>query len=187
MSHDSAFAASGGSRLSRTFIVHVEDRPGTLNRVVSLFRRRGFNIDSLTVGRTEKPGISRITLVVQCDEDVALRLEANLYKLVNVLDVNDVTHAPSVSREMAFVKVRAGAERRGEILQLCETFRARVVDVAPESVTAEITGAPEKLDGLIELLRPFGILEMVRTGAVAMARGAAALAGPGASGSDLAA
>ena len=187
MSHDSAFSASGAPRRSRTFIVHVEDRPGTLNRVVSLFRRRGFNIDSLTVGRTEREGVSRITLVVQCDEDTALRLEANLYKLVNVLDVHDVTDAPSVSREMAFVKVRAGAERRGEILQLCETFRARVVDVAPESLTAEITGAPEKLDGLIELLRAFGIVEMVRTGAVAMARGATALAAPGASDGDLAA
>ena len=174
MSHDSAFAAPAGQRIARTFIVHVDDRPGTLNRVVSLFRRRGFNIDSLTVGRTEREGVSRITLVVRCDEDVARRLEANLYKLVNVIEVHDVTHAPSVSRELAFVKVRAENERRGEILQLCETFRARVVDVAPSALTAEVTGTPEKLDGLIELLRPFGILEMVRTGAVAMARGSVA-------------
>ncbi len=187
MSHDSAFSAPSGRRIARTFIVYVEDRPGTLNRVVSLFRRRGFNIDSLTVGRTEREGVSRITLVVQSDEDTARRLEANLYKLVNVLEVHDVTHAPSVSREMAFVKVRAGADRRGEILQLCETFRARVVDVGPESLTAEITGTSEKLDGLIELLRPFGILEMVRTGAVAMARGTATQAAAGNSESDLAA
>ena len=95
MSHDSAFAAPSGRRIARTFIVYVEDRPGTLNRVVSLFRRRGFNIDSLTVGRTEREGVSRITLVVQSDEDTARRLEANLYKLVNVLEVHDVTHAPS--------------------------------------------------------------------------------------------
>ncbi len=125
--------------------------------------------------------------MVQCDEDTAQRLEANLYKLVNVLEVHDVTHAPAVSREMAFVKVRAGAERRGEILQLCETFRARVVDVASEALTAEITGTPEKLDGLIELLRPFGILEMVRTGAVAMARGAAMQGPSGAAEGELAA
>jgi len=125
--------------------------------------------------------------VVKCDEDTAQRLEANLYKLVNVLEVHDVTHAPAVSREMAFVKVRAGAERRGEILQLCETFRARVVDVASEALTAEITGTPEKLDGLIELLRPFGILEMVRTGAVAMARGAAMQGSSGAAEGELAA
>ncbi len=125
--------------------------------------------------------------MVQCDEDTAQRLEANLYKLVNVLEVHDVTHAPAVSREMAFVKVRAGAERRGEILQLCETFRARVVDVASEALTAEITGTPEKLDGLIELLRPFGILEMVRTGAVAMARGAAMQGSSGAAEGELAA
>ncbi len=187
MSHDSAFAAPSGRRIARTFIVHVEDRPGTLNRVVSLFRRRGFNIDSLTVGRTERTGVSRITLVVQADEDTAQRLEANLYKVVNVLDVLDVTHAPAVSREMAFVKVRAGADRRGEILQLCETFRARVVDVAPETVTAEVTGTPDKLDGLIDLLRPFGIVEMVRTGAVAMARGAGMQAAPATTEGDLAA
>jgi acetolactate synthase-1/3 small subunit len=187
MSHDSAFAAPSGRRIARTFIVYVDDRPGTLNRVVSLFRRRGFNIDSLTVGRTERESVSRITLVVQSDEDTALRLEANLYKLVNVLEVHDVTHSPAVSREMAFVKVRARAERRGEILQLCETFRARVVDVASEALTAEVTGTPEKLDGLIELLRPFGILEMVRTGAVAMARGAAMQGPSGAADDELAA
>jgi acetolactate synthase I/III small subunit len=171
MSHDSAFSIPKGRLTAQTLIAYVEDRPGTLNRIVSLFRRRGFNIDSLTVGRTERPGISRITVVVRADDDTARRLEANLYKLVNVLHVDDVTHAPSVTREMAFVKVRAGQDRRAELLQLVQTFRARVVDLGPESIIVETTGTQEKLDGLIEVLRPFGILELVRTGAVAMLRG----------------
>jgi acetolactate synthase-1/3 small subunit len=123
------------------------------------------------VGRTERPGVSRITVVVRADDATVHRLEANLYKLVNVLSVEDVTHAPSVTREMAFVKVRATPERRAELLQLVQTFRARVVDLGPESVIVETTGTQEKLDGLIDVLRPFGITELVRTGAVAMLRG----------------
>src|SRR5947209_7213321 len=110
MPHDSAFSIPSGRRLAQTLIVYVEDQPGTLNRIVSLFRRRGFNIESLTVGRSEREGISRITVVVRADDETARRLEANLYKLVNVLSVEDVTHAPSVTREMALVKV--GAARR---------------------------------------------------------------------------
>jgi len=171
MSHDSAFTIPKSRLTAQTLIAYVEDRPGTLNRIVSLFRRRGFNIDSLTVGRTERPGISRITIVVRADDDTVRRLEANLYKLVNVLSVNDVTHAPSVTREMAFVKVRAAQERRAELLQLVQTFRARVVDLGPETIIVETTGTQEKLDGLIEVLRPFGMIELVRTGAVAMLRG----------------
>lgn len=155
--------------VSRTFIVYVEDRPGVLNRVVSLFRRRVFNIDSLTVGRSERPDVSRITLVVRADPDQALRLEANLYKLVDVLEVRDVTAQPAVIREMAFVKV--GTRSRAEVMQLCEAFRARIVDVGPDSLTVESTGAQDKIDGLIEALRPLGIVELVRTGAVAMTRG----------------
>ena len=155
----------------RTFLAYLEDRPGVLNRVASLFRRRAFNIESLTVGRTEREGVSRMTLVVRADDDAARRLEANLYKLVNVLAVEDVTHAPAVVRELALIKVRAGADVRVAVMQLCETFRARMVDVAPETLVAEITGAQEKIDGLIEMLRPFGVLELVRTGAVAMTRG----------------
>lgn len=171
MSHDSAFSIPKSRLTAQTLIAYVEDRPGTLNRIVSLFRRRGFNIDSLTVGRTERPGISRITVVVRADDDTARRLEANLYKLVNVVKVDDVTHAPSVTREMAFIKVRAGQDRRAELLQLVQTFHARVVDLGPESVIVETTGTQEKLDGLTDVLRPFGILELVRTGAVAMLRG----------------
>jgi acetolactate synthase I/III small subunit len=171
MSRESAFSIPPSRRIAQTLIAYVEDQPGTLNRIVSLFRRRGFNIESLTVGRTERPGISRITVVVCADDATAHRLEANLYKLVNVLSVEDVTHAPSVTREMAFVKVRAAPERRAELLQLVQTFRARVVDLGPESVIVETTGTQEKLDGLIDVLRPFGIIELVRTGAVAMLRG----------------
>ena len=168
----------------QTFAVYVDNKPGVLNRVASLFRRRGFNIESLTVGRTEREGISRITVVVRSDDETARRLEANLYKLVNVLSVEDVTHAASVSREMAFVKVRAAHDRRAELLQLVQTFRARVVDLGPESVIVEITGTQEKLDGLVEVLRPFGILELVRTGAVAMRRGPGARVENGAAGVD---
>jgi acetolactate synthase I/III small subunit len=178
MPHDSAFSIPAGRKTAQTLIAYVEDRPGTLNRIVSLFRRRGFNIESLTVGRTEREGVSRITVVVRADDETARRLEANLYKLVNVLSVEDVTHAPSVTREMAFVKVRAAQDRRAELLQLVQTFRARVVDLGPESVIVETTGTQKKLDGLVEILRPFGILELVRTGAVAMLRG------PGSGGED---
>ena len=161
-----------------TLIAYVEDVPGVLNRVASLFRRRNFNIDSLTVGRTEQPGVSRLTVVVEATEAGARIVEANLYKLVNVLSVEDVTHARSVSREMAFIKVRASPDRRSELLQLVQTFRARVVDLCPDSVIIETTGTQEKLDGLVEVLRPFGIIELVRTGAVAMLRG------PGAGGQN---
>jgi len=171
MSRESAFSIPAGRRKAQTLIAYVEDQPGALNRIVSLFRRRGFNIESLTVGRTEREGVSRITVVVRADDDTAHRLEANLYKLVNVLSVEDVTHARSVTREMAFIKVRASQDRRSELLQLVQTFRARVVDLCPDSVIIETTGTQEKLDGLIEVLQPFGILELVRTGAVAMLRG----------------
>jgi acetolactate synthase I/III small subunit len=166
-----------------TFAVYVENKPGVLNRVASLFRRRAYNIESLTVGHTEKPGVSRMTIVVDTDEFGARRLEAHLYKLVNVLLVEDITASPSVDRDLAMIKVSATADNRSQVLQLAHVFRARVVDVSTESVIVEITGAEDKIDGLLEVLRPYGILEMVRTGRVAMARGAktasAAVAGSG--------
>ena len=160
---------------TRTFIVHVQDKPGALSRVISLIRRRNYNIDSLTVGRTERPEISRITLVLSAEDDVARQLEANLYKLINVLDVQDVAPASAVMRELLLIKLDDG--RRAELLQLCEVFRARVVDVTPGAVTLEATGVPEKIDGLIAVLRQFGILEMVRTGCVAMTRRGLGLVG----------
>ncbi len=157
---------------TRTFVVHVENKPGVLNRVASLFRRRSFNIDSLNVGTTHEPGVSRMTIVCQADDDTAKRIEANLYKLVNCLRVDEITDVPSVGRNLALIKVGVDAERRAEVLQLCDVFRARPIDVGPESVVVEITGAPDKIEGLVEVLRPFGVLEMVQTGTVAMARGA---------------
>ncbi len=157
-----------------TFIALVENKPGVLNRVASLFRRRNFNIESLAVGRTEKPEISRMTMVVDCPNgDVdAHKLEANLYKLVNVIDVQDVSRQPSVERDLALIKVKAGPEKRAEVNSLAAIFRARIVDVAADSVIVEVTGTEEKIEGMMELLRPIGIMEMVRTGQIAMTRGA---------------
>lgn len=155
----------------RTVVAHVEDKPGVLNRVVSLFRRRGYNIESLTVGRTEKKGVSRLTVVLEADDDSARRIEADLYKLVNVLMVEDLTRTQTVARDLALLKVRTTAESRPHVLQLADVFRARAVDVTPEAMVLEITATADKIDNFIEVLRPFGIVEMVRTGIVAMSRG----------------
>lgn len=158
--------------VERTFVVYVEDKPGVLNRVASLFRRRAFNIESLNVGRTHERGVSRMTIVVVADDDTARRFEANLYKLVNVLRVDDLSKSPNVVRDLALIKVAASPDKRAEVLQLCEVFRARAIDIAPDSVMLEITGTPDKIEGLVNVLRPFGILEMVQSGSVAMTRGA---------------
>jgi len=154
-----------------TFVVYVENKPGVLTRVASLFRRRAFNIDSLTVGRTEKPEVSRMTIVVDADRDQALRVEANLYKLVNVLLVENVTGKPAICRDLAIIKVPASRKERSQILEIIHVFRARVVDFDTDSLTIEMTGSEEKIDRLIKVLRPYGLLEMVRTGVVAMRRG----------------
>ena len=154
-----------------TFAVYVENKPGVLTRVASLFRRRAFNIESLTVGHTDKPGVSRMTIAVDTDELGARRIEAHIYKLVNVLRVENITAAPAVFRDLAMIKVAATAESRTHIMQLVDVFRARVVDVAPDSLIIEITGTEDKIDGLLEVLRPYGVMEMVRTGRVAMSRG----------------
>jgi acetolactate synthase-1/3 small subunit len=155
----------------RTFVTYVEDRPGVLNRVASLFRRRGYNIVSLNVGRTHEVGVSRMTLVVDADDDTAHRIEANLYKLVNVISVEDITKEAALSRDLALIKVQVGPERRAEVLQLAAVFRARAVDVGPDNLIVEITGTQDKIDGLVAILQPFGIAEMVQTGTVAMTRG----------------
>jgi acetolactate synthase-1/3 small subunit len=154
-----------------TFTVYVEDIPGVLNRVASLFRRRNFNIQSLAVGHSETPGVSRMTIVVQTDPGGAQRIQAHLYKLIHVVRVEDITDRPSVVRDLALIKVSADAASRPSILQLAEVFGARVVDVAPESLVIEMAGSEAKIDGLLDVLRPHGVLEMVRTGRVAMARG----------------
>ena len=153
-----------------TFIVYVENKPGVLNRVASLFRRRAYNIESLTVGHTERPGVSRMTIVSTIGEGAAHRVEANIYKLVNVLSVQDVTRSSIVARSLALVKVEASEESRHRLMQIVRVFRARVIDMSPQSLIIEITGAEKKVNALVEMLRPFGIIEMVRTGQVAMTR-----------------
>lgn len=159
--------------MRQTLIAIVENKPGVLNRVASLFRRRNFNIDSLNVGRTEDPDVSRMTLVINSEEIDARKVEANLYKLVNVIDVQDATNQPAVFRELALIKVQASAERRAEVLSLASIFHAEVIDVATDSVILQLTASEDKVDSLIELLRPLTILEIVRTGHVAMMRGQA--------------
>ena len=160
--------------MQHTLVTLVEDRPGVLNRVASLFRRRGFNIESLTVGHSEIPGISRMTIMVDSTPQNIERLIQYLYKLVNVIKVDDLTNESTMMRNLAMIKVSANDKRRMEIMQLVEIFRARIVDVANDSLIIEITGADEKIDGFGDVLRPFGIIEMVRTGVIAMARGSSA-------------
>ena len=157
--------------MRRTFVVHVEDKPGVLNRVASLFRRRAFNIESLTVGRTEVAAVSRMTIVVDTDDNGARRLEANLYKLVNVLRVRDLTGAAAVIRDLTLIRVAASQETRTQVMQIVDTFRGRVVDVGPDSLIVEATGTEDKIDGLLGVLQSYGVLEIVRTGRVAMSRG----------------
>lgn len=155
----------------RTFVAYVEDKPGVLNRIASLFRRRNYNIVSLNVGRTHEPGISRMTFQVEADADMALRIEANLYKMVNVLSIEDITEVQRVVRDLALIKVNVDQAQRGDVLNLVQIFRARAVDVSPESLTVEVTGDQAKIQGMVAALSPFGILEMVQTGTVAMSRG----------------
>ncbi len=156
--------------MKHTIVALVENKPGVLNRVASLFRRRNFNIDSLTVGRTDNPHISRMTIVMDSEADPE-QVQKQLYKLINVIQVEDVTNLPGVSRDLALIKVRVDNHSRADVVQLCEIFRARIVDVTPESVIVEITGDEQKIDSMLELLRPIGIVEMVRTGVVTMTRG----------------
>jgi acetolactate synthase-1/3 small subunit len=158
--------------MQTTLIAVVENKPGVLNRVASLFRRRNFNIESLNVGQTERSDLSRMTMVFDSVTLDARKVEANLYKLVNVIDVQDVTNQPAVKRDLALIKVSASPEQRAEVANLAAIFRAKIVDVAPESVIVEITGTEDKVESLVELLKPIGIQEMVRTGLVAMMRGA---------------
>ena len=155
-----------------TFAVYVDNKPGVLNRVASLFARRAFNIESLTVGHTETDRISRMTVVVETDEYGARRLEAHLYKLVPVRRVENITAAPQISRDLALIKVAVSGEVRTHVMQLVDVYRARVVDVSPGSLVVETTGTEDKIDSLVEVLRPFGIVEIVRTGRIAMVRGA---------------
>lgn len=157
--------------MKHTVVALMEDKPGVLNRVSGLFRRRNYNIESLSVGHSETPGISRMTVVVEGDERVVDQVIHQLEKLINVTQVFNVTHQPTVIRELALIKVKATAGTRSEIMELANVFRARIVDVSVTSLTIEITGPEEKVNSMISLLRPYGIEELARTGRVAMVRG----------------
>lgn len=156
-----------------TFVILVDDRPGVLSRVASLFRRLNTNITSLTVGRSETAGISRMTIVAAAPEDRAHRILASLYKLEEVREVDDVGRHSAVVRELALLKVGAGVATRSDLFQLAEVFRARVVDLAPDSMMLELTGSASKIEGLVQILEEskYQILEMARTGRMAMRRG----------------
>ena len=157
--------------------VLVEDHPGVLNRVVSLMRRRSFNIDSITVGHSEQPGISRMTIVVTGETHEVEQVSKQLYKLMEVLKVMDLPETGVVSHEMAMIKVVAKPQSRQEILQIAQIYDAKVVDASPTTLMLEATGSEEKIDGMLAMLRPFGLRELVRTGPVAMLRGSAIVGG----------
>ena len=156
-----------------TFVAYVEDRPGVLTRVASLFRRLNINIISLTVGRSERPGLSRLTLVCEASAEAGNRIRASLFKLENVVDVDDIAGAPSVTRELVLIKVAATRHTRSAIFELVEVFRARIVDLAPESLMIEMTGVESKIEGLIQVLNEgeYSILEICRSGKMTMRRG----------------
>ena len=155
----------------QTLVAYVENKPGVLNRVSSLARRLAINIDSLTVGPTENEAIARMTVVAHTDERGAHRLEASLEKLVDVLLAENISTRALLERDLALIKVSADQQNRPHLMELIKVFRARVVDVAPESLIIEVSGAVDKIDGLLEVLRPFGVLEMARTGRISMTRG----------------
>ena len=156
-----------------TLIALVEDKPGVLTRVASMFRRRGFNIASLAVGNSEQPGLSRMTFVVNGDDYTVSQVAKQLDKLIDVIEVSDITSESTVTRELALIKVKTNQMTRGEIIQIVNLFRANIIDVGSESMVIEITGESDKINALQDLLAPFGILEMLRTGLVAMVRGQA--------------
>ena len=154
-----------------TIVALVEDKPGVLNRMASLFRRRGFNIESIAVGHSEIPHLSRMTIVVGGAATMVEQVRKQLDKLVDTIKVSDITANEMVSRELALVKVRATSSTRSEIMQIVDIFRANIVDVAADSMTIEVTGDEEKVDSLLSLLRSFGIREISRTGRIALTRG----------------
>jgi len=154
-----------------TLVALVEDKPGVLNRVASLFRRRGYNIESLAVGSSEQPGFSRMTIVAIGDSTQVEQVRKQLEKLINVVKVSDITEEDMVTRELALIKVKATPSTRSEIIQIVDIFRANIVDVSPGSLTVEVTGDEDKVNSLIGLLREFGVKEIARTGRIALTRG----------------
>ncbi len=156
-----------------TFVAYVEDLPGVLTRVASLFRRLNININSLTVGRSERVGLSRLTLVCEASSEAGHRIRASLFKLENVVDVDDIAQAPAVTRELALIKVAASPQNRSQLFDLVEVYRARIVDLTSESLIIEMTGVESKIEGLIEVLREDEgrVLEICRSGKMTMRRG----------------
>ena len=154
-----------------TLVALVEDKPGVLNRMASLFRRRGFNIESIAVGHSEVPHMSRVTIIVNGSTAMVEQVRKQLDKLVDVVKVSDITGNNITIRELAMIKVRATSVTRSEIIEIADIFRANIVDVASDSLTIEITGDEDKIDSLLKLLRGFGIREIARTGRIAMVRG----------------
>jgi acetolactate synthase I/III small subunit len=157
--------------IKHTLVALVEDKPGVLNRVASLFRRRSFNIESLAVGGSEHPGLSRMTIVAVGDSAQVEQVRKQLEKLINVVKVSDITEGDMVTRELALIKVKATASTRSEIMQIVSIFRANIVDVSPGSVTVEVTGDEGKVNSLLGLLHDFGVKEVSRTGRIALTRG----------------
>lgn len=157
--------------MKHVLAVLVENKPGVLVRVAGLFARRGFNIESLAVGKTLDTGISRMTIEVEADEKTLEQVIKQLNKLINVIRISNLTTEPSVNRELVLIKVKASARNRAEIQQIVETFRAKIVDVSLDSLIIEITGNEEKLEAIALLLSHYGILEVVRTGKIALLRG----------------
>lgn len=160
---------------THTLSVLVTDKPGVLARVAGLFARRGFNIESLAVGPTETEGLSRMTIVVRVEDFPLEQVTKQLNKLVNVIKIVEQEPGASISRELTLVKVRADQNSRGQIVEIASLFRARVIDVAPESVVLEATGTPDKLEALLRMLDGFGIREIVQSGMVALGRGPKAI------------
>src|SRR6195256_5938563 len=165
--------ASGGMLSGRKHVLSllVENKPGVLARIAGLFARRGFNIDSLAVGPTQDPAVSRVTLTVDGASHPIDQVTKQLHKLVNVIKIRDLEPKETIAREMALFKVSADGQSRGEIMQLAEIFRARIIDVSGRTVTIEVTGTADKVEAFELMVRPFGLVEMVRTGEIAIARG----------------
>ncbi|MGM1048515.1 acetolactate synthase small subunit [Paenibacillus sp. N3/727] len=157
--------------LKHTIAVLVNDQPGVLQRVAGLFGRRGFNIESITVGQSEEAGLSRMVIVTTGDDTTLEQIEKQLYKLIDVIKVIDLSSKPMVARELALIKVKAEPASRPEILGVVDTFRASVVDIGAVNMMVQVVGDTEKIDAMIELLKPYGIRELTRTGATAMIRG----------------
>ncbi len=157
--------------MKHTLSIIVNNQAGVLTRIAGLFNRRGFNIDSITVGRTEEQGLSRMTIVVQGDQRLVEQVKKQLHKQIDVHKVMDITNEPMVARELIMIKVKASPTTLQEITNLIEPFRAAVIDVAHSTITIQATGNEEKLNAIIELLRPYGIKDLVRTGFAAIQRG----------------